>query len=215
MKSLYLLAVLCLFFTSVCFGDDVSAKTKAHVQAVLARKHDEETAKASRDAAIKNSVGELQKTQAVTARIQFEEKLAAAEKTRLEEENRQLSEELRAASEKFQADQKRREIESAESQTKMSRDFEAMMDESLASRLALEADIRRRQKKIDRMERSSTIVSPRVVVSPPAQAPEDSQKPQSGTIVAPNGVSNYWTNKDGTFQISGPEGLITVFPDKE
>jgi hypothetical protein len=39
------------------------------------------------------------------------------------------------------------------------------------------------------------------------------QKAPSGTVVTPDGVSNYWTNKDGSVQISGPEGLTTIYRD--
>jgi hypothetical protein len=41
------------------------------------------------------------------------------------------------------------------------------------------------------------------------------RKSGSGTITGPTGVRNYWTNKDGSVQIAGPEGLTTIYPAKK
>jgi hypothetical protein len=45
-----------------------------------------------------------------------------------------------------------------------------------------------------------------VAVQSPATRP-------SGTIVSPTGVKNFWTNKDGSVQIVGPDGLTTIYRD--
>jgi|GEM_PF-4091247 len=37
------------------------------------------------------------------------------------------------------------------------------------------------------------------------------QAAPSGTIVSPDGVSNYWQTKDGAVKVSGPGGLTTIY----
>lgn len=44
------------------------------------------------------------------------------------------------------------------------------------------------------------------------QSPAPAARP-SGTIVSPDGVKNFWTNKDGSVQIVGPDGVTTIYRD--